>query len=240
MLSPKEETGVDRRTIDFFFDHVLPPIRPEFDIDRIFDFCIKNKTLKKSTTTDQYYWEGLSECSKDARSHEHAVSAKPFIGIFDAVTKAAQETSSVDTSPTTFLYAGGNDTIQSNTNIDSDIIPDAQLCLHNYDDTYPESLDARIWYNNAISFHMNKNVRNSKYDVVSFFLSANPLYRHFCPFQNTERVLRSLRHCMFVDHCRRFTLGATIEDTHMRLWVFNRSTIMASESFNYNNVRTNI
>ena len=41
---------------------------------------------------------------------------------------------------------------------------------------------------------------------------------------------------MYIDSCRRFTLGATIENTLMKLWVYNRSIIIASEPFDFNTV----
>ena len=41
---------------------------------------------------------------------------------------------------------------------------------------------------------------------------------------------------MQIDPCRRFVLGATIEDTSMRLWFCNRSMVIASEQFDINRV----
>ena len=38
---------------------------------------------------------------------------------------------------------------------------------------------------------------------------------------------------MSIDTCRRFTLGATIDNTSMRLWTYNRSKFMVSESFDF-------
>ena len=41
---------------------------------------------------------------------------------------------------------------------------------------------------------------------------------------------------MHKDPCRRFVLGATIEDTSVRLWFCNRAMIIASEQFDINRV----
>ena len=38
------------------------------------------------------------------------------------------------------------------------------------------------------------------------------------------------------DPCRRFTLGATIEDSRMKLWIYNRSMIIASDAFDLESV----
>ena len=53
-----------------------------------------------------------------------------------------------------------------------------------------------------------------------------------------KQLLHSVHHCMYLDPCRRFTLGATIEDTLMRLCMYTRSMIIVSESFDFNSVRS--
>ena len=49
-----------------------------------------------------------------------------------------------------------------------------------------------------------------------------------------ERLHRRLIYTMNADPCRRFTLGATVDGTRIRLWIYNRSIIVASESFDFN------
>ena len=51
-----------------------------------------------------------------------------------------------------------------------------------------------------------------------------------------ERLHLRLLHTMFCDPCRRFTLGATVDGTCVRLWIYNRSMLIASESFDFNMV----
>ncbi|KAJ3718231.1 hypothetical protein C8R42DRAFT_585714, partial [Lentinula raphanica] len=36
-----------------------------------------------------------------------------------------------------------------------------------------------------------------------------------------------------LDPCRRFTLGFTIENTSLRLWILNRGTLLRTNSFNF-------
>ena len=45
-------------SLEYFFNHVLPPLKPEFDIDRIYDFCIKEKILYKRRGSKKYAWKG--------------------------------------------------------------------------------------------------------------------------------------------------------------------------------------
>ena len=54
--------------------------------------------------------------------------------------------------------------------------------------------------------------------------------------QNFEQLLHGLHHSMYIDPCRRFTLGATIDNTSMRLWLYTRSMIVVSEPFNFKTV----
>ena len=42
---------------------------------------------------------------------------------------------------------------------------------------------------------------------------------------------------MSLDICRRFIIGATIDNTSMRLWTYNRSMVMVSDPFNFITVR---
>ena len=51
-----------------------------------------------------------------------------------------------------------------------------------------------------------------------------------------ERLHLRLLHTMYRDPCRRFTLGATVDGTCIRLWIYNRSMLIASESFDFNTV----
>ena len=48
-----------------------------------------------------------------------------------------------------------------------------------------------------------------------------------------ERLHLRLLHTMYRDPCRRFTLGATVDGTCIRLWIYNRSMLIASESFDF-------
>ena len=51
--------------------------------------------------------------------------------------------------------------------------------------------------------------------------------------QNIQQVLKRLQATLAHDPCRRFALGATIEGTSMRLWVYSRSMIIASETLDF-------
>ena len=219
--------------MDYFFDYILPPIRPEFSIDKILDYCIAKRILRKYTTTNKYYWEGLPQSPRDSSSHETDVSNKPLVKIFDAITEATRETSGPRLFPTNYLYADGNNATWSERG--SRIKPDAQLFVSDPNDTYPKSLAGKHWYNSALSLHFKKAEKGA-YDVNTLFLLIHSNTDSF--LTECETGIHSIIHCMSIDPCRRFTFGATIEDTRMRLWIFNRSMVIASDSFDFVTVRT--
>lgn len=47
------------------------------------------------------------------------------------------------------------------------------------------------------------------------------------------KVLMSMARCMRRDPRRRFVLGYTVEDAHMRLWFLDRTQIVVSTPFNF-------
>lgn len=51
--------------------------------------------------------------------------------------------------------------------------------------------------------------------------------------KNEDKIIWSMHHVMQRDPCRRFTFGITIENTHMRVWLSNRSTITMAEDFDF-------
>ena len=48
-----------------------------------------------------------------------------------------------------------------------------------------------------------------------------------------EKLHQRLIRTMNVDPCRRFTLGATVDGTRIRLWIYSRSILVASRSFDF-------
>ena len=78
----------------YFFDHVLPSMKPEFDVDHIYDSCIKEKILTKRRGSKEYTWEGVRRNLKGVKAHK-----TQFMNIFRAVIGVAQRDTSRSTSP---------------------------------------------------------------------------------------------------------------------------------------------
>ena len=165
-----ERIGGDIRSgsLEYFFNHVLPPLKPEFDIDRIYDFCIKEKILYKRRGSKKYAWKGVRKNLKSVKENK-----MQFINILHAVVKVAQGVTSADTSlDVTFtcfdklnddseVKLGGN----KNDDQDADIYLESALENHSY------TLEERRSYNTSFSFHLKKS-KEDAYDV-RFLRSLN-------------------------------------------------------------------
>ena len=168
-LEPRREeivqyTGgeVARGSMEYFFGHVLPPVRPGFNIDRIIEYCIKDRILYRNNRTRTYSWSCLPRRPNLRNVHESDVYDTPIVKLFDTITKAAlKDAKKVDLKPTCYAHSNGERATWSLKG--SEITPDAHLYLSSSDDSYPKKYDGKHWYNAAFSFHF-KRFSNSVYD----------------------------------------------------------------------------
>ena len=225
-------------SMDYFFQNVLPPIKPEFDIDRILARCVRNKLLAIHRPTGKYHWTCF-KLESECHTHETKVYNGPITEIFNEITKAAlDDIQSPKPEVTCQIHADGNKATWSLK--ESELKPDAHLFIKSPYNTYPEMLDGKHWYNVALSLHFKKTTKSveDRYKV-RFHVTTSPL--HLIDIilpQNIGQVLHSMHHCMAIDPCRRFSLGATIEGRQMKLWHYNRSIIICSEEFDFDSVRS--
>ena len=155
-------------SLEYFFNHVLPPLKPEFDIDRIYDFCIKEKILYKRRGSKKYAWKGVRKNLKSVKENK-----MQFINILHAVVKVAQGVTSADTSlDVTFtcfdkLNDDSEVKLGGNKNDDQDAVIYLESALENHSYT----LEERRSYNTSFSFHLKKS-KEDAYDV-RFLRSLN-------------------------------------------------------------------
>ena len=155
-------------SLEYFFNHVLPPLKPEFDIDRIYDFCIKEKILYKRRGSKKYAWKGVRKNLKSVKENK-----MQFINILHAVVKVAQGVTSADTSlDVTFtcfdkLNDDSEVKLGGNKNDDQDAVIYLESTLENHSYT----LEERRSYNTSFSFHLKKS-KEDAYDV-RFLRSLN-------------------------------------------------------------------
>lgn len=153
-------------SVEYFFGHVLPPIRPEFDVDQIVKQCIEDGALKYNKRSKKYWWKDFPSSSVRKKMHETKVYNKPLGNIFDAITNAASKIErSRNMKPTGRLHTDGNRATWSMKG--SDIKPDGHIFKDSKDDSYPKILKGKHWYNVAFSFHFKKseNSPDDRYEV---------------------------------------------------------------------------
>ena len=80
-------------SLEYFFNHVLPPMKPGLNIDHIFDSCIKAKMLAKRGRSKIHTWKGVRKNSEGTEAHKTR-----FVNIFRAITRMTQRNASVKTS----------------------------------------------------------------------------------------------------------------------------------------------
>ena len=152
-------------TLEYFFNHVLPPIGPEVDINLVYRSCIKRKILTKYGRSRRYTWKGLQKNSKVVSDH---ANKNVFMNILRVITEVVRKsfTSSIVISS---LFTS----VDGDQGLGGDIEQDAVVYLENACDTPPDSSEEGRWYNSSFSFHF-KTTKNDAYDVrIIFYLILN-------------------------------------------------------------------
>ena len=154
--------------IDFFFNNILPPINPKFNIKRIINYCIK-KSMLKVDDCGSYVWSSFSEDPQDNDNHETAVF-DPLKNIFKFVKDSAVKTRKKRSrcpSPITYLHVDGNKATWSEKK--SDLKPDAHVYLIEPELGYPENTCNRHWYSSVFVLEFKKHI-DKESQVTLFFL----------------------------------------------------------------------
>ena len=148
-------------TISYFFKCVLPHIRPEFDIDRIYNLCVKDKALVKRGRSKRYTW-------KEAPNNSEEISANKykslFLSIFAAIIEAAQATTSNSsrTIPTRFVPTTDkrNKCLEREFGVEQDDF----IYLEDPHDNCLENTERKYLYNVAFSLHF-KGSKQEAFEV---------------------------------------------------------------------------
>ena len=151
--------------LDYFFDNILPPIRPKFDADRIFNHCIKNEILTKDPQSESYTWKFIP---KDMRNFDHRAYVDPFMEISRAIIKAARKTRSHKITRVPFILKdGGKSELSDNGDYPEELCP--YLYFENRNIRFKGRMEDRHWYTSGFGFHF----KESDGDYVSNF---NPFF----------------------------------------------------------------
>lgn len=150
-------------SLEYFFDHVLPPMKPGLDIDRIYNSCIKTKILSKKRGSKGYTWKSVRKSSRSTRARKTR-----FVNIFRAVTGMVQRDTSTSTSfgvtSTYFDILDSSPEVESGSNgKDSQ---DNVIYLENALESQPCSSEDERLCNTSFSFYFkNSDSKSDAYDV---------------------------------------------------------------------------
>ena len=97
-------SSVPRGSLDYF-KKILPPLRPEFEIDKISSHLIKNGDLVREKGL--YVWKEFKK-APTATTLEKEFFNDPLVNVFRAIRDAALETSNIKVAPTLDLVTDGD------------------------------------------------------------------------------------------------------------------------------------
>ena len=160
-----ERIGGDIRSgsLKYFFNHILPLMKPELDVDRIYNSCITGKTLSKKRGSKEYTWKSIRKNSRGTPAHKAR-----FVTIFRAITGIAQGSISVNTSSdmtsTYFSILDNSSELGSGNN--GNYSQDSVIYLENALEGLPDTSEEERLYNTSFTFHLkSSNSKNDVYDV---------------------------------------------------------------------------
>ena len=148
-------------SLEYFFNHVLPPMKPELDVDRVYNSCVRGKVLSKKRGSKEYTWKGIHNNTEGNKAHKIRL-----INIFRAVNKAVRTNNSTSpgTTPVYFDILDNNSKVKPRSNWNDD--QDSTIYLQDTLESLPDTSEEERSYNTSFSFHLkSSNSKNDVYDV---------------------------------------------------------------------------
>ena len=158
--------------LDYFFENILPPISSELSTDRVFERCVKNEILTKEPREEKYTWRVIP---KDSDDPSDRVYVKPFMKIFHAVIKAAQETSTSNIGTIPFKPIDGGKARLSDYDRYSHEELSPYVYVENRNVKFKGSIRNRHWYTSGFGFHF-KESDDEELSVSEFSLCSCSLW----------------------------------------------------------------
>ena len=154
--------GISRGSLEYF-KKILPPIRPEFDINKISSHLIKNGDLVQEQGI--YVWKAF-RMPTAATMTVNQFFNKPLVNVFNIIRDAALETSSIRVAPTVDMVTDGNNAPWSVNG--SSAKPDGYLILKEAEKRIKKKRERKaLWYNVAVSLEFKKKMNlKPKADVI--------------------------------------------------------------------------
>ena len=149
-------------SLEYFFNHVLPPMKPGLNIDHIFDSCIKAKMLAKRGRSKIHTWKGVRKNLKDAKAQKIR-----FVNILRTVTEAAWKITPTSTSGVSTSCFDILDSVSEvKTGGDKKKGQEAVIYLGDTHESGLNACEEERLYNSSFSFHFkNSSSKEDTYDV---------------------------------------------------------------------------
>ncbi|KAJ3763536.1 hypothetical protein EV360DRAFT_33428 [Lentinula raphanica] len=192
-----------------YFDRILPPLPKQLE-GKVEDVL---QRLEANGTILHDRWKAFPVDPALGNENEQTVFHR-LTQVYDAAVDAATQ---IDNAlrPTFGLVVNGNVAMQSDRGTSSR--PDAFLKL--YPDSASQSSRLEIGPHyvydiaNPQQFKLNDDTDDTDDDVA--------------------KLVYDMQQVLALDPCRRFTLGATIENRTMRLWFLSRATLLKTKPFDF-------
>ena len=160
-----ERIGGDVRSgsVDYFLSHVLPPLKPELDVDRVYNSCVKGKILYKKRGSKEYTWKGVRKNSRGTSTHKTW-----FVNIFRAITRMVKRDISANTSSgvTSTRFDILDNSLEVGSGNDASGSQDNFIYLENTLESLPGCSEEERLCNTSFTFNLkSSNSNNEVYDV---------------------------------------------------------------------------
>ena len=162
-----ERIGGDVRSgsLKYFFNHVLPPLKPDLDVDHVYNSCIRGKVLSKKRGLKEYTWKGIHNNTEGNKDHKIRL-----INIFRAVNKAVRTNNSTSPGTTSVCFDILDNGLEMGSRNTGSNVQDTAIYLQNAFESLSGTSEEEQLYNTSFSYHLKSS--NSNYEVydVRFIL----------------------------------------------------------------------
>lgn len=204
--------------ISTFLNTLLPPLRPEIDLDALVHQKSDNGRAKLPVTKDGLLWGYSMKKPSEIKGSIGAAfkSLQTCVGRLSKAVKGLEQR---------YEYKN-RQRAKRRPKEGEDELPDAYLVLRSRDNGPVDWLDI------AVPGAYDKSAPKDN-EVVSLCLVSYSCVSDTGSKQTITKITELMHKCMGQDPRRRFTYGFTVVDTSMSLWYCDRSQILASEPFNF-------
>ncbi|THH06436.1 hypothetical protein EW146_g9612 [Bondarzewia mesenterica] len=197
--------SVPQVPVQFFIQHILPPLRRGLHGHRIDNIIRALKGGPRPAISQKGRWRGFpSDPITSGFTEENTF--RPLVQVVEAICTAATR------------YLGATQRLL-------DFVHNPNSAPHSQQ---RDNLSRPDGY-----FILRRRSAETQWKDIAASAEYKKGYSLDDPCDNMKKILWSMNHTLREDPRRRFALGFTIENTNMRLWFSSRAETLATEPFNF-------